>query len=55
MGEERSPELLLTTLKRLLPAEAQLLISAVISNAAYLNSWLNEGKEAPVVRGQGVT
>jgi len=49
-------ELLLTTLKRLLRAETQvLLISAVISNAAALNDWLNEGKDANVVRGQGLT
>lgn len=48
-------ELLLTTLNHLLPAEAQvLLISAVISNAEALNGWLNKGKAASVVKGQGL-
>lgn len=49
-------ELLLTTLKRLLPPEAQvLLISAVISNASALNSWLNGDKGTALVSGQGLS
>ncbi|OQA89170.1 MAG: ski2-like helicase [bacterium ADurb.Bin236] len=44
-------ELLLTSLKRMIPDKAQtILISAVISNAEMVNKWLN-GDEAEVVKG----
>lgn len=48
-------ELLITSLKRLIPEDAQkVLISAVISNASAVNEWLN-GERGKTLEGTGLT